>query len=280
MFSDVLLTTDYDRTFTAPDSSIPERNLEAVAWFMEHGGAFTVNTGRSLHLARKIADTVPMNAPMLLFNGSVAYENGQVLYHHDIGLPLWETVMTLAEKFPELNVEIQNLDGHFLIDPEPAFEQLYRNMGWSYSVAQPGTPMGPLIKIAVYGPIRQPLLADVYEATPEDRVRFDEIAEFMKSQWGEQLEVCFAAPRILDAQPKGTNKGLAARQLQQELGRKLLVCIGDGENDIAMLDAADHAFCPADAIVARRYETVCNCADGAVADVIYKKIPEILNIQP
>ena len=55
-----------------------------------------------------------------------------------------------------------------------------------------------------------------------------------------------------------------------------MVCVGDAENDIAMLDAADYAFCPADGVVADRYPNVCNCADGAIADVIYKKIPEIL----
>ena len=31
-----------------------------------------------------------------------------------------------------------------------------------------------------------------------------------------------------------------------------------------------------DAIIQDRFPNVCNCADGAVADVIYKKIPEIL----
>ena len=52
------------------------------------------------------------------------------------------------------------------------------------------------------------------------------------------------------------------------------------ENDITMLDGADFAFCPADGIVADRYPNVCNCQDGAVADVIYKKIPEILRNKP
>ena len=42
----------------------------------------------------------------------------------------------------------------------------------------------------------------------------------------------------------------------------------------------NYAFCPADAVIAKRYENVCKCGDGAVADVIYKKIPEILGIQP
>ena len=48
LFSDVLLTVDYDRTLTAPDSSIPQRNIEAIRYFMENGGVFTVNTGRSV----------------------------------------------------------------------------------------------------------------------------------------------------------------------------------------------------------------------------------------
>ena len=53
-----------------------------------------------------------------------------------------------------------------------------------------------------------------------------------------------------------------------------------GENDVSMLDDADFAFCPKDAIVAGRYPNVCSCAEGAVADVIYEKIPEILGVQP
>ena len=47
-----------------------------------------------------------------------------------------------------------------------------------------------------------------------------------------------------------------------------------------MLDGADYAYCPADGIVADQYENVCKCADGAIADVIYKKIPAILAQEP
>lgn len=32
IFSDVLLTVDYDRTMTAPDSTIPEINIEAIRY--------------------------------------------------------------------------------------------------------------------------------------------------------------------------------------------------------------------------------------------------------
>ena len=45
LVSDVLLTVDFDRTITAPDSTIPQRNLEAIEYFTAIGGAFTMNTG-------------------------------------------------------------------------------------------------------------------------------------------------------------------------------------------------------------------------------------------
>ena len=59
-----------------------------------------------------------------------------------------------------------------------------------------------------------------------------------------------------------------------------LVCVGDGENDVPMLQGADYAYCPADGVIADRFENVCECGKGAVADVIYKKIPKILGLQP
>ena len=67
MFSDVLLTVDFDRTLTALDSTIPKRNLEAIEYFMENGGTFTMNTGRSIPMAvENIFGVIPTNAPLLL----------------------------------------------------------------------------------------------------------------------------------------------------------------------------------------------------------------------
>ena len=44
LYSDILLTVDYDRTLTAPDSTIPKRNIEAIEYFIANGGTFTTNT--------------------------------------------------------------------------------------------------------------------------------------------------------------------------------------------------------------------------------------------
>lgn len=280
MFSDVLLTVDFDRTLTGPDSVVPQRNVDAIKYFMDNGGAFTVNTGRSLNTFRAQMDVVPTNAPLLLFNGSAAYHEGTYTYQHEIDLPMWPTLLQMAEEFPELNLEVQGLDTHYLIDEKPEYEEMYAGMGWPFKIAKPGDDLGPFVKFALFGKPYYNKVGTMFEATQEEIDLFDRAEKRIYELWGDKVVVFRAAPRIIDVHKKGVSKIKAARDLQQQLGRKILVCVGDAENDIPMLDGADYAYCPADGVVADRYDTVCNCADGAVADVIYEKIPQILQIQP
>ena len=188
--------------------------------------------------------------------------------------------MAVAEAFPELNVEIQALDNHYFVNAKEAFEAFYDRLGWGHARAYPGQDLGPFIKFAVFGEAEKYTLKSMYTGTPEQLARFAELEQFVSRRWGDKVEIYMPSPRILDVHAKGVSKGNAARRLQKKLGRKILVCVGDAANDIPMLDAADYAFCPADGVVAERYENVCPCTEGAVAEVIYEKIPEILKNQP
>lgn len=278
LFSDVLLTVDYDRTLTAPDSSIPERNLEAVRYFMDNGGAFTVNTGRSVPMTKVFRDKVPVNAPLLLYNGSAAYDlgRGQLEFCHEIQLDMWETVHNCMALFPDLTVEVQGVDAHYRFTENPAWDAFSDNNHCARGFAKPGDDLGPFLKFSLYGEIRDVTVASLFDGSPEERRRMDEAEQQLKQHYGNYCEVFRAATRIIDVHAKGVSKGRSARELQQRLGRKILACVGDAENDLPMLLDTDYAYCPADGIVADRFENVCKCADGAVADVIYKKIPEIL----
>lgn len=275
-FDKVLLTVDFDRTLTAPDGSIPQRNLEAIEYFMANGGAFTVNTGRSVATFWKELESIPVNAPFLLYNGSAAYENGKLTQLCPIDLDVWQTMEQVLERFGDMNLEIQGTKVHHLINPSEKLLALYQNLQWRYAHVKPGEDVGPFIKFALFGNPEEPMVNSLFSATPEELSRFDAAERMLRQMYGDKVEVFRAAPRIIDVHAKGVSKIRAARQLQEKLGRQILVCVGDAENDIPMLDGADFAFCPADGVVADRYETVCDCARGAVADVIYEKIPQIL----
>ena len=278
IYSDVLLTVDFDRTMTAPDSTIPERNMEAIRYFMDNGGAFTINTGRGLPMFRALLDVVPVNAPLLLYNGSAAYDRdkGEFAFLYPIDLDMKQTMIRAIELFPEMTVEVQGVDAHYLFKEDIAWRDFTaaNNCPWEY--ASLDDDLGPFLKFAVYGKITDVTVAHLYGGTPEEIAEIDRAQDILEKEFGDVCSVFRPADRILDIQARGVSKGRAARDLLERMGRKILVCVGDGENDVTMLDEADFAYCPADAIIRDRYENVCDCADGAVADVIYKKIPEIL----
>ena len=279
MFSDVLLTVDFDRTLTAPDSTIPERNIEAIRYFMENGGIFTVNTGRSIPMTMVFRDKVPVNAPLLLNNGSTTYdlrtgETEAVLLPLDQG----KTIRRVMELLPDMTVEVQGMDAHYIFEEDDIWDGFTDGNYCAWAHAQPEDDLGPFVKFTVYDKLKTTSLADLYTLSEAEAARMDEAEALLRKEFGDTCEVFRAAPKILDVHAKGVSKANAARALQKKLGRKILVCVGDGENDLPMLRDADFAFCPGDAIVAKHFPNVCNCADGAVADVIYEEIPKILGI--
>ena len=281
-FSDILLTVDFDRTLSAPDASIPQRNLDAVRYFIDHGGSFTINTGRSLAMYKQYFGIIPNNVPLLLFNGSAAYDTQreEFTFCHTIDMDMAEAVRICLDNFPEMTPEVQGKEAHYAFRDNPMWVDYNAGNGCRACYAQLGEDIGPFIKIALYGQFHEPTISHLFRATPEEMERCNHVEQEVRRLLGDKVEVFRSGARIIDIHAKGVSKAKSARLLQEQLGKKWLVCVGDAENDVAMLQNADFAYCPADGVIADRFETVCPCADGAVADVIYKKIPEILTVQP
>lgn len=274
MFSDVLMTVDFDRTLTAWDGSIPERNIAAIRYFIDHGGIFTVNTGRSYISFRRFLKTVPINGALLLLNGSAAWEDGEFYDVKNITYNVWPVLQRLRQRYSQVNVELQAPDMHYLIAPSRSYADYYSKRPLPHRILELKEQPLDFVKIGIYGDVHGALGIDEME----EKDLFDQITAFLTEEFGEELEIFRATPRIINVHAKEVSKGNAARALQKKLGRKILVCVGDEGNDLSMLQAADYAFCPSDGMVADQFPNVCPCAEGAIADVVYEKIPEILKI--
>ena len=269
-FSDYLITTDYDRTLTAPDSSVPQRNLDAIRYFMENGGAFTVNTGRTVPSSGQLMRNIPVNAPFLLYNGSAAYDypTKSFLFAHEIQLDWVQVREKILTKFPTLWFEFQGGKAHHLFRKHPMWEQFCENNHFAWSYASLDDDVGPFLKFCVYCKIEEPTIAHFFQGTAEEVALMDEVERWLNEEFGEYCVVTRGADLYIDVQPIGVSKGHSARKLKELLGKKILICVGDAENDISMLDAADYAFCPSDGILRDRYPNVCACNEGSIADVI------------
>ena len=282
MYSDILLTVDYDRTLTGPDSTIPQENLEAIEYFIANGGTFTVNTGRSVPMSRRFLEKVPVNAPLLLYNGSGWYDakEKKMVKSYPISLDSGEMIRELMSRFPKLWLEVQGVQNHYLFRKNRIWEEYCGKNGATWAYGDLNAVEQPFIKLAFYSNYEDAKVSSMYRVVPEEMELMQAAMDWVEENWGESVELFRACPRIVDLHAKGCNKLRTARDLQAALGKKVLVCVGDAENDILMLEGADYAYCPADGIVADRFANVCPCAQGAVAEVIREKIPGILQNRP
>ena len=271
-FSDILLVADFDRTITAPDSSIPAANLDALRRFMDRGGRFTVGTGRSAPMFRPYAARIPTNAPLILYNGAAAYDYAAEALSGAVWMPTGRDLLEyLTDVFPELWLEIQGVDAHYLIGENPIREAFYRDQGVAHRTVTVAEAPVRYHKLAIFGDFRGNGVSQFFNGTPEEDARFAQCQARIMADWP-MLTAERAAMKIIDLQDRRASKGAAARALANRLGRKTLVCVGDAMNDASMLLEADLAFAPADCAEAVKALGVCTlvrpCAEGAIAGVV------------
>ena len=78
-FNGVLLVSDFDDTLYGEDMRITRENVEALTYFTREEGTFTVATGRARPNFAPHASHIPINAPVILSNGSALYDRGDDL---------------------------------------------------------------------------------------------------------------------------------------------------------------------------------------------------------
>ena len=73
-FDGVMILTDMDGTLLNSQRQLSRGNQEAARYFMEQGGLFSVATGRAKRAMEYFMPELAINAPAVLFNGSVVYD--------------------------------------------------------------------------------------------------------------------------------------------------------------------------------------------------------------
>ena len=73
-FDGLLLVSDFDDTLYDSHHRIPPRNLDALGRWIGQGGRFTVATGRAHRTFAPYVHLAPINAPVVLSNGSAIYD--------------------------------------------------------------------------------------------------------------------------------------------------------------------------------------------------------------
>ena len=108
-FDGVMILSDMDGTLLGTDHQLGEANVQAARYFMEQGGRFSVATGRVKRAMEFFMPRLQLNAPAVLFNGSVVYDfqqNAPVsvqVVEHEAAMAFARDIMA---HFPDVGVEV------------------------------------------------------------------------------------------------------------------------------------------------------------------------------
>lgn len=271
IFSEFLLVSDFDHTLTDHKGEIPQSNIDAILYFMEHGGMFTVCTGRSLPASQVVLNRVPINAPLLFCNGAACYDTKkqELAFCHPLPDGADALIRFCIDAFPDLRLEVHTLDGHYAFGEDPRRDASLSRRGTPFCYPEDPTKIpNPWIKFSLYS--RDGDVPTIDPNSPRGQY-FQKAAAQISHQGGGAFTVTVSMPGLIEVQSAGTSKGLAARELAQKLERPILVCVGDAPNDIPMLEEADLAFLASDGdsrMMGSPYQKAAPSNEGTVADVI------------
>jgi HAD superfamily hydrolase (TIGR01484 family) len=222
-FSGLLICSDFDGT-VARKGVVTPQNAEAIRYFQDHGGLFTLATGRSLGM---LSD----NHGDFICNTSLVAMNGAVLY----------------------NIVEKRIDYECWMDPSYAdvVVQLLREArGIQNVVLFPRSIRGavsfsPIDEQGLREMLREEMYKIVFHVDTEWS---DDLKSRMIALSGDAFSVCRSWINGVELNSSNCDKGKTARRLAQMVGADQLIGVGDYENDLPLICEADIGYAMGNAV--------------------------------
>lgn len=262
-FDGVLLVSDYDDTLYNHRLEVSPGNRAAIEGFIREGGRFTVATGRAYDTftPQITKERIPLNAPVILSNGSAIYdyEKDGFLHKSHLDARIAVHLQQLLTLLPDLSFEAYHTDGGvYVYNPNlVTYRHLERvNVPYTVCAGISQIPM-PWVKLLL----------------EQDHPMLEEAQALFRDRWSGLYESIFSNHYLLEITAKGNTKGAQVARVADHLGisKENVYCIGDNQNDIPMLEQSAIPFAPSNC--AREVKDwgariVGHCDDDAVAQVI------------
>lgn len=259
-FRNVIFMTDLDGTLLTDKKEILEQDLAAIDRFRQGGGLFTLATGRSYAMAKRVADELRLDMPAVLFNGAGLYDfkEQKFLWKCEISPKTYGYVRIIGEKFPDIGAEVL-CEQSVVVPYLNEIEQMH--LDWEQVKADfrdiSDLPKSGWLKF---------LFAD----EPD---KLDIVEEFVRNGDFGGVHWIRSAPHFLECLPEGVDKSRGFAELIKIIGaeNRFTVAAGDYMNDIAMIKNANLGIAVAsadDSVKAVADHIVCDNNSGAISQII------------
>ncbi|MBQ8801058.1 MAG: HAD-IIB family hydrolase [Clostridium sp.] len=258
-FDGVLLVSDYDDTFLGTNRAVSPRNYEALRYYLGQGGLFTIATGRAHRTFAPHVHLAPVNAPVILSNGSALYDfqKDEMLLQTMLPDTCLEDLTDVLTRFPTLGAEFYHGEDIYVHNPNYITEAHMKKVGTEYEICPVPQVPRPWTKIILQ------------EENPVQR----RVQQYILDTYGDEYEAVFSNHYYLEITRKGSTKGGMVDEVVKRLNLdpKKVYCVGDNQNDIPMLARSAIPFAPSNCAQEVKdwgARLVCSCDEGVVADIV------------
>lgn len=259
-FKGYLICTDCDGTLTDNEGKVSDANAEAIKYFEEEGGLFTLATGRFPHFANNFKDKFLVNAPIVSLNGAVIYDINEekMLNSWTMNKDSFAKVLRYVnEEWPQIWEIWTSPNIYESIGYKPGENNYNKNNLEEYITKLPN---------------------DLYKnlfMQPADVTK--KLQKQLKIRFGEEFRFDLSWPEGIEMQSSDSGKGIAIKYLKEHLGKEngniihTTIGIGDNENDLNMIECSDIGYAVGNAVGELKEKadriTVAN-TESAIAKII------------
>ena len=228
-FDGIILVSDMDGTLLTEAKTISQENLDAIRYFEEQGGRFTVASGRVYQSLESYFDQIQPRLPVISHNGGIIKNpaTDEVLYAKLLCGSYKEIAKEIHQKFPWLGIEAFTPDEILFFVDNPYVrkhindEKIFPDNKIQWHSIEEETPEWCKILMAAETDEVDMLEAVIPPLYPE--------YSFVRSE-----------EHYFELLPHGVHKGSALRELLKILKISPDKCyaVGDNMNDKEMLDIA------------------------------------------
>lgn len=229
-----LFCVDMDGTLLDDNKRLSNKNAEAIRWAYKKGLTTVICTGRLFSFANTFVDRLGIKAPVICANGAYIRYGDKIVYKAELGEENCRLVLDVLKK--------NNMYPHYNTSDTVLTEKIIFS-SQAYAKMNESLPEGKKFKIQVVEDwdnalhtYSDEILKCITADNDIDKVRR------VKKQLRENgsLEVVSSSVNNMEIMRKGVSKGRAVEILASCMGikREEIICAGDSENDISMLEFA------------------------------------------
>lgn len=267
-----LICIDMDGTLLMDQQNISEENKKAIKEAISRGVHVAITTGRVYNCAKLYSDEIGLKTPIIASNGAfIGGSNGETIYNNPLNANEIKGFLSLTKQYGLLSY----LTGNFGIVSTTELPDNH-----IYKVLNKRLKDEEKIQFEVIDNIDNAFKLYPNQLLKGVCIEKNNISNLMKvkkelKKLNPELEIVSSWDDNFEIMKKGSSKGEAVAQLTKyfNLKRDEVMCIGDSENDLSMIEYAGIGVAMGNAIdivkQSAQYVTLPNTESG-VAKAIEK----------